>query len=69
MALLHRIAAETTTRVYKMRETAERGQGTIEYVGIAVLIGIIVLALINADFQSKLVDGVNKAIKKITDKN
>ncbi|GAB3591185.1 hypothetical protein GCM10027446_08280 [Angustibacter peucedani] len=66
MALLHRIAAEGQTRLHVVRENREQGQGTLEYVGIAVLIGIIVAALLAANFQTKLTDAVSKVIDKIT---
>ncbi len=69
MALLHRIAAEGQTRLHAVRETRDQGQGTLEYVGIAVLIGIIVAALLAADFQTKLVTAVNQVITKITTGN
>lgn len=69
MALLHRIAAEGQTRLHVLRENREQGQGTLEYVGIAVLIGIIVAALLQANFGSKLVSAVNTVIGKITQGN
>lgn len=66
MALLHRIAAEGQTRLHLLRENREQGQGTLEYVGIAVLIGIIVAALLGAGFDSKLKSAVDTVISKIT---
>ncbi len=69
MALLNRIAAEGQTRLQVLRENRDQGQGTLEYVGIAVLIGIIVAALLKADFGSKLVTAVNTVITKITTGN
>jgi NAD(P)H-hydrate repair Nnr-like enzyme with NAD(P)H-hydrate epimerase domain len=69
MALLHRIAAEGQTRLHVVKENRESGQGTLEYVGIAVLIGIIVAALLGAGFDDKLKEAVDKVIQKITTGN
>ncbi len=69
MALLHRIAAEGQTRLHVVKENRESGQGTLEYVGIAVLIGIIVAALLGAGFDDKLKEAVDKVITKITTGN
>ena len=66
MTLLHRIAAEGQTRLHVMREGRESGQGTLEYVGIAVLIGVIMTALFASDIDTKIKDGVLKAFDTIT---
>jgi Flp pilus assembly pilin Flp len=69
MALLQRIAAEGQTRLHVVKERRESGQGTLEYVGIAVLIGIIVATLLSAGFDGRLKDAVNQVINKITSGN
>lgn len=69
MALLQRIAAEGQTRLHVVKERRESGQGTLEYVGIAVLIGIIVAALLAGNFQNTLKQAVDKVITKITTGN
>jgi Flp pilus assembly pilin Flp len=69
MALLQRIAAEGQTRLHVVKERRESGQGTLEYVGIAVLIGIIIATLLSAGFDTKLKEAVNKVITKITTGN
>jgi Flp pilus assembly pilin Flp len=66
MTLLHRIAAEGQTRLHLLREGRERGQGTLEYVGIAVLIGVIMTALFASGIDDKIKQGVLDAFDKIT---
>jgi len=66
MTLLHRIAAETETRLHTVRENRESGQGTLEYVGIAVLIGVIMTALFASGIDDKIKQGVLDAFDKIT---
>ncbi len=66
MNLLNRIAAEGKTRLHVMRETAEAGQGTLEYVGIAVLIGVIMTALFASGIDEKISTGITNAFDTIT---
>lgn len=66
MTLLHRIAAEGQTRLHVVREAREAGQGTLEYVGIAVLIGVIMTALFASGIDEKISQGVTKAFETIT---
>jgi hypothetical protein len=66
MTLLHRIAAETQTRLHTVREGRDRGQGTLEYVGIAVLIGLIMTALFASNIDTLLKDKLVDAFNKIT---
>jgi hypothetical protein len=66
MTLLYRIAAEGQTRLHTIREGRDRGQGTLEYVGIAVLIGVIMTALFASGIDGKIKDGVLKAFDTIT---
>ena len=69
MTLLNRIAAEGQTRLHVMKERHESGQGTLEYVGIAVLIGIIMTALLTSTIDTKIKDALLKAFDKITKGN
>lgn len=66
MTLLHRIAAEGQTRLHALSQTRDRGQGTLEYVGIAVLIGVIMTALFASGIDDKIKQGVLDAFDKIT---
>jgi Flp pilus assembly pilin Flp len=69
MTVLHRIAAEGQTRLHAVRENLENresGQGTLEYVGIAVLIGVIMTALFASGIDEKIKQGVLDAFDKIT---
>jgi Flp pilus assembly pilin Flp len=67
MALLNRIAAETSTRIHCMRERKDEGQGTLEYVGIAVLVALIIAALLQANFGDTLKGKMDSVIEKITE--
>lgn len=66
MNLLHRIAAEGQTRLHAVRQGRDAGQGTLEYVGIAVLIGVIMTALFASGIDEKIKQGVLDAFTKIT---
>jgi len=66
MTLLNRIAAEGQTRLHMMSQGRDRGQGTLEYVGIAVLIGVIMTALFASGIDDKIKTGVTTAFDTIT---
>jgi Flp pilus assembly pilin Flp len=67
-----KLAAWATDRFYAMRD--ERGQATVEYVGLTVVlgtgIGLIVTGLDGLGFAtkigSKLIGGITSALGKIT---
>ncbi|GAB3676927.1 hypothetical protein [Angustibacter aerolatus] len=69
MTMLYRIAAEGQTRLHVLRERPrdDRGQGTLEYVGIAVLIGVIMVALFKLKMGEKVSKAVEDAFKKISE--
>jgi hypothetical protein len=66
MTILLRIAAETRTRIAKARERGDEGQGTLEYVGIAVLIGLIMTAIFGLNLDTTIKSAIDKAVKAIT---
>jgi hypothetical protein len=66
MTTLHRLAAVTSNRVLAARSRREAGQGTIEYLGIAVVIGIIIAAVAGAGLENDIISGIRSAISKIT---
>ena len=41
----HRIAAAIMCRAHRVRRQAESGQGTVEYAGLAMAIGVLLLAV------------------------
>ena len=69
----YRMMAWTTTRAMRAwdRVTDQRGQGTVEYVGIVVMVALLVSAVgvvaskWGGDVGDKLKDGLMKAIKKL----
>lgn len=50
--------------VDKLRERRENGQGTIEYLGIAVLIAVLIAALVPM-FNSQIKEAIGGSIKKV----
>ena len=66
MTLLNRIAAEGQARLHVVREGRDRGQGTLEYVGIAVLIGLIMTALFASNIDTQIKDKLVEAFNTIT---
>lgn len=69
----YRMMAWTTARAMRAwdRMTEQRGQGTVEYVGIVVMVALLVsgVGLVAGkwgdDIGDKLKDGLVKAIKKL----
>ena len=66
MTLLHRIAAETQTRLHVVREGRDSGQGTLEYVGMIIVAALIAAAVISAakgvNLGAVFTDKVNSVI-------
>lgn len=48
----------------KLRERRENGQGTIEYLGIAVLIAVLIAALVPM-FNGEIKEALGKSIKSV----
>ena len=69
----YRMMAWTTTRAMRAwdRMSEQRGQGTVEYVGIVVMVALLVSAVgvvakgWGGDIGDSLKDGLVKAIKKL----
>ena len=69
----YRLMGWTTARAMRAwdRMTEERGQGTVEYVGIVVMVALlvgwvgVVASKWGGDVGDKLKDGLVKAIKKL----
>lgn len=69
----YNVMAWTTVRAMRTwdRMTEQRGQGTVEYVGIVVMVALLVSAVgvvagkWGDDIGDKLKDGLVKAIKKL----
>lgn len=51
----------------KLQERREAGQGTIEYLGIAVLIAVLVAALV-AFFQDNIASAIGENVTKVINK-
>lgn len=73
MSALQQVAAHgrawvcvTTNRA---RRRGEEGQGTLEYVGLAVLIGIIIAAILGLNLDQKITQALTTVFNKITKGN
>ena len=53
----------------RARQRGEEGQGTLEYVGLAVLIGIIIAAILTKNYDKTITDAIDKVFTKITKGN
>lgn len=51
----------------KLQERREAGQGTIEYLGIAVLIAVLVAALVTF-FEDSIADAIGENVTKVINK-
>jgi Flp pilus assembly pilin Flp len=69
MALLQRLAAHGQTWGHVAKNRADRhgddGQGAIEYVGLAVIIGIVIAVIIQFDIGHQLTEILSGAIDKL----
>jgi Flp pilus assembly pilin Flp len=72
MTILNRLSAEAKVRwatLFDARERRDAGQGTLEYIGIAVLVGVIMLAIFNLEIGTKITEAFNTAWEKIVQGN
>lgn len=73
MSALQRIAAHGRTWVHisttRARRRGEEGQGTLEYVGLAVIIGIIIAAILGLNLDQKISQALTTVFNKITKGN
>jgi Flp pilus assembly pilin Flp len=69
MALLQRLAAHGQTWGHVVKNRADRhgddGQGAIEYVGLAVIIGIVIAAIITFNIGDRLTGILSGALAKL----
>ena len=69
--LMGRVTARAMHAWDRMLDSDQRGQGTVEYVGIVVMVALLVSAVgvvaskWGGDIGDKLKDGLLKAIKKL----
>jgi hypothetical protein len=54
-------------RLVRVRDVGDRGSGTLEYVGVAVLVGVIIAGLGAAMFGQRLTAGASTSVCKVTD--
>ncbi|MGX1505756.1 UNVERIFIED_CONTAM: hypothetical protein RKD43_004381 [Streptomyces graminofaciens] len=62
---LHRVAAATRLRLEGLRRRGDRGQGSIEYVGITILVVAIVVLLLNTNMGSSIADTFTEKINSV----
>ncbi|MCQ0023922.1 hypothetical protein M4914_13815 [Streptomyces somaliensis DSM 40738] len=55
--------AHTTTTALKHR--GDRGQGAVEYVGIIILVGVIIAALVGSGIGNTIASGLRSQVSKI----
>ncbi|MFV2118911.1 hypothetical protein ACE14D_10905 [Streptomyces sp. Act-28] len=55
--------AHTTTTALKRR--GDRGQGAVEYVGIIILVGVIIAALVGSGIGDTIADGLRTQVAKV----
>lgn len=69
--MAHKVDVNARALFAELQERRENGQGTIEYLGIAVLIAVLVAALVGAfqgDIAKAIGDNITKVINKIFNK-
>ncbi|MEU3446001.1 hypothetical protein AB0H29_02040 [Streptomyces thermolilacinus] len=55
--------ANTTTAALKRRD--DRGQGAVEYVGVIILVGVIIVALVGSGVGGAIANGLLAQVTKI----
>ena len=65
--MAHKVDVNARAFFAELQERREAGQGTIEYLGIAVLIAVLVAALV-AFFEKDIADAIGKGITDIIGK-
>ncbi|WP_329455902.1 hypothetical protein [Streptomyces sp. NBC_01497] len=58
--------ANTTTQALKRR--SDRGQGSIEYLGIIILVALIIVAVVATGIDGTIADALKSAVAKVTSK-
>ncbi|MCA1221939.1 hypothetical protein [Streptomyces sp. 8L] len=56
--------ANTTTQALKRR--SDRGQGSIEYLGIIILVALIIVAVVATGIDGTIADALKSAVAKVT---
>lgn len=68
--LMHaRVLTAGDDLVAGVRRRGDAGQGTLEYIGIAVIVGIIIAAIANTKIGETLATALTTAVTKITEGN
>lgn len=55
--------ANTTTTALKHR--SDRGQGAVEYVGVIILVGVIIVALVGSGIGDTIANGLRAQVAKV----
>ncbi|MFE7132335.1 hypothetical protein ACFVIM_15905 [Streptomyces sp. NPDC057638] len=55
----------TASRVRAARDSRDRGQGAVEYVGVIVLVALIIAALVGSGVADDIANGLREQVSKI----
>jgi Flp pilus assembly pilin Flp len=58
--------AWANTRVEALRQRRDEGQGSVEYLGVIILVALIIIAIVSTGIQDDIANGLKTAVSKIT---
>ncbi|MFG2170268.1 hypothetical protein ACGFMO_02590 [Streptomyces niveus] len=58
-------ARHTNTAVTAMRRRSDKGQGTVEYVGVLVLVSLIIAAIVGSGVDESIAEGLSSTVDGI----
>lgn len=59
------VATWASTAVTAMRRRSDRGQGTVEYVGVLVLVSLIIAAIVGSGVDESIAEGLSSTVDEI----
>lgn len=59
------VATWVNTAVTAMRRRSDRGQGTVEYVGVLVLVSLIIAAIVGSGVDESIAEGLSSTVDEI----
>jgi hypothetical protein len=54
------------TTAQPLRRRSDRGQGSIEYLGIIILVGLIIFAIVATGIDDTIANAIKSAVAKVT---
>jgi hypothetical protein len=55
-----------TARIETLRKRGDEGQGSVEYLGVIILVALIIIAIVSTGIQNDIANGLETAVSKIT---